>query len=151
MVQKKLNQKKTPKNQDKTDQQQLKDEKIVKNNETKNNDVNNNIEKKIVIKNEFCKEDHFVCSKFTDEQFNLIRDALIKLKDDKELIDQLDIDHINEILDDHHLQTRYMMRQRRDSDKQLEFIIKTLRWREENHISKIRKDLFPREAIEMGN
>ena len=150
MVQKKLNQKKPKeKSLEKPDQQsQAKNElnKEVKGGKDENN--NKRVEKKPC---DFCpKQNHFVCAKFTDEQFNYVREQLIKLKEDKELIDQLDMEHLNDILDDHHLQARYMMRQRYDLDKQVEFIVKALKWREENYISKIRKELFPREPFELG-
>lgn len=157
MAQKKLNQKKSQKSQDKSEMEkrtdQSKSDKDELKNEINNNDVkitdeNNN--KKVQLKSDFCKENHFVCFKFSNDQFNLIHEKLSKLKDDPELVDQLDIDHLDQILNDHHLQTRYMMRARYDLDKQMEFIIRALKWRKENHISVIRKELFPREPFEMA-
>lgn len=157
MVQKKLSQKKPKeKAQEKCEQENAvknelngKDAKAGKDAKTGKDENNNKcVEKKWP---EFCpKQNHFVCQKFSDEQFNHIREQLIKVKEDKELVAELDINHLNEILEDHHLQTRYMMRQRYDLDKQFEFIMKALKWREENYISKIRKELFPREPFELG-
>ena len=148
MVQKKLNQKKPKeKSLEKPDQGQVAKNEL---NKVASKDENNNkcVEKKPA---DFCpKQNHFVCAKFSDEQFNYVQDHLLKLKEDEELIAQLDVDHLNNILDDHHLQTRYMMRQRYDLDKQIEFIVKALKWREENYVSKIRKELFPREPFELG-
>ena len=147
MVQKKLSQKKSKKPQEKNDQ--LKEIRNVKSDvsSTKQDENNNHT---IVTGNEFCKQNHFVCSKFTDDQYNAVRDSLIKLKDEKERTDELDMQYLDEILDDHHLLTRYMMRQRHDQAKQIEFIIKVLKWRQDNHISLIKKELFPREALELG-
>ena len=151
MVQKKLNQKKPKeKSQEKPDQQSSAKNELNAKDAKAAKDENNNkcVEKK---PSDFCpKQIHFVCQKFSDEQFNYVREQLIKLKDDKELADELDLDHLNEILDDHHLQARYMMRQRYDLDKQIEFIVKALKWRQENYISKIRKELFPKEPFELG-
>lgn len=153
MVQKKLNQKKPKaKSLEKSDQQdtQTKNELTKANNKEAGKDANNNkaVEKKPC---EFCpKQNHFVCQKFSDEQFQYVREQLVKLKEDKELIAELDVEHLNQILDDHHLQARYMMRQRYDLDKQIEFIVKALKWREECFISKIKKDFFPREPFELS-
>ena len=105
-----------------------------------------------MIKNQFCKGGiHFVCSKFTDDEFNFIIENLIKIKDNKELLDEIDIDYLDELLNDHHLVTRYMMRYRRNQNEQLEFILKVLKWRKSNLIYKIKKELFPREAMELGD
>ena len=147
MVQKKLSQKKSQKRQEKCEQAKETKNELKKREEKDKKDENNN---KIELKSDFCDQDHFVCSKFTNDQFEFIRCALIKLKEDKESSHELDLIYLDELLSDHHLQTRYMMRLRYDQDKQIEFIISVLKWRKENRISFIRKELFPREPYELG-
>lgn len=143
MVQKKLSQKKSQKEK----KENLKDEKLQNEVNLKRKDENNN---RVQIVNEFCKGNHFVCLKFTNDEYNYVLDTLKKFKEDKELSDELDLEYLDELLDDHHLICRYMMRNRRDQEKQIDFILKVLKWRKASFIYKIKRNLFPREAMELG-